>query len=91
MTNNEERNEFLNCLLSNAIQKHMDSKEWDYLKRRKIQIDEILTANLTADQKTLVEEIQFELGLAAERETEIVYHQGLQDCVWLLKNLGVLT
>ncbi|WP_255225803.1 hypothetical protein [Lutispora saccharofermentans] len=36
------------------------------------------------------EKILFDLGLAAEHETEVIYHQGLKDCVWPLKNLGVL-
>ena len=38
----------------------------------------------------MVDEVLFELGVAAEREAELLYRQGLKDCVWLLKNLGVL-
>ena len=90
MTNNQEWNEFLNNLISNAIRAHKETKEGEYLSQRQAQIDEMLTTNLTEDEKFFVDEILFELGLAAERETEIVYHQGLKDCVWLLKNLGVL-
>lgn len=77
-------------LLENAVAMHRKSKECEYLKQRQAQIDKMLETNLTEDEKDFVEEILFELGLAAERETEIVYHQGLQDGVWLLKNLGVL-
>jgi len=90
MTNQQEWNEFLNSLLSNAIAGYRNSKEYGYLKQRQEQIDEMLTTNLTEDEKIFVEEILFELGLAAERETEIVYHQGLRDGIWLLKDLGVL-
>ena len=90
MTNQAEWNEFLDNLLSNAIAGHKSSKEYEYLKQRQEQIDESLATNLTADQKIFVEEILFELGLATARETEIVYQQGLKDCVWLLRNLGVL-
>ena len=50
----------------------------------------MLTTNLTKDEKDMVEEVLFEFGLAAEHETELLYQQGLKDCVWLLKNLGVL-
>ncbi|WP_255226231.1 hypothetical protein [Lutispora saccharofermentans] len=34
-------------------------------------------------------EILLELTLAAEHETEGIYHQGLKDCVWLLNDLEV--
>ncbi|MCL2884813.1 MAG: hypothetical protein FWF49_04950 [Oscillospiraceae bacterium] len=90
MTNQQEWHEFLDNLLENAIAGHRKSKEYGYLKQRQEQIDEMLETNLTADEKDFVGEILFEVGLAAERETEVVYHQGLQDGVWLLKNLGVL-
>lgn len=36
------------------------------------------------------EEILFELILAAKHETEVFYHQGLKDCVWMINDLGVL-
>lgn len=42
------------------------------------------------DEKEFVEEILFKLGLTAERETEVAYHQGFEDGVWLLKNLGLV-
>ncbi|MCL2883934.1 MAG: hypothetical protein FWF49_00420 [Oscillospiraceae bacterium] len=90
MTNQQGWHEFLDNLLENAIAKHKNSKEYEYCRQRQKQIDEMLETNLTADEKAFVEEILFELGLAAERETEIVYHQGLRDGVWLLKGLGVL-
>ena len=50
----------------------------------------MLTTNLTADGKEFIEEILFELGLMAERETEIAYHQGIKDGVWMLENLGLV-
>ena len=90
MSKNEEWNEFLNNLWSCALKKLQTTKEYDYLKQRREQIDEMLTTNLTRDQKDMVEEVLFVFGLAAEHETEILYQQGLKDCVWLLKNLGVL-
>lgn len=38
-----------------------------------------------------MDEVISELGLAAEHEMELLYQQGLKDCVWLLKILGVLS
>ncbi|MPM71700.1 hypothetical protein SDC9_118670 [bioreactor metagenome] len=91
MTKNHETwQTFLNNLIEDAIQEHQASKEYEYQKQRQEQIDEFLTTNLKSDQKQFVEEILFELGLAAERETEVVYQQGMKDCVLILKNLGVL-
>ena len=90
MTNQEEWNEFINNLVTNAITDCKDKQESKYLQERQLQIDEFLTANLTADQKTFMEEVLFETGLIGERQTEVVYRQGLKDCVWLLKCLGVI-
>ena len=90
MTNTEEWNALLESLLSNAISTHRNSKEYECQKQRQEQIDAFLSANLSDDQKCFADEILFELGLAQERESEIVYRQGLKDSVWILKNLGVL-
>ena len=90
MNNKQEWNEFLDNLLSNAITEHKNSEEYKHIKQRLEHIDEMLTTNLTADEKEFVDEILFELGLMAERETEVVYRQGFNDCVWLLKELGMV-
>ena len=90
MSNEQEWNEFLDNLLSNAIVQHKNSKEYEYIKQQQEHIDEMLTTNLTADEKDFVEEMLFELGLMAARETEVVYRQGFKDCVWLLRNLGLV-
>ena len=90
MSKSEEWNEFLNHLLSCSLKNLQATKEYKYLKARREHIDEMLTTNLTKDEKDMVDEVLFEFGLAAEHETELLYHQGLKDCVWLLKSLGVL-
>ena len=90
MTNRQEWDEFLSNLITNATKEYQDTEEYKHQRRRQAQMDECLETNLAEDQKVLVDEILFELGVAAERETEVVYRQGLLDCVWLLKNLGVL-
>ena len=90
MSKNEEWNEFLSNLLSCSLKNLQTTKEYEYQKQRREHIDEMQTTNLTKDEKDMVEEVLFEFGLAAEHETELLYQQGLKDCVWLLKNLGVL-
>ena len=90
MNNKQEWNEFTNNLLSNAIAEYRNSEEYKHTKEKKEHIDEMLTNNLMKDEKEFVEEIIFELGVMNERETEVVYRQGFKDCVWLLKNLGLV-
>lgn len=90
MNRNEEWNEFLNNLLSCASKNLQATREYEYRKQRQEQIDEMLTTNLTEEERVMVEEVLFELGVAADYESEALYRQGLKDCVWLLKNLGVL-
>ena len=66
------------------------SVEYRYWKQRLEQIDEFLTTNLTADQKILVEEILFEIGMTEERQQQILYKQGVMAGVWMLKQMGVV-
>ncbi len=89
MTNREEWNELLHNLRGNAIQNYQKTEEYEHVKQRHAQIDEMLTTNLTEDQKVFIEEILFELCAAADREAEVVYHQGIKDGVWMLKKLGM--
>lgn len=91
MSKNEEWNEFLNNLLSNALEAYKETTEYEYIKKQQEEIDMIFRDNLKADQKELVEECIFDIGLVADRESEVVYRQGLKDCVWLLRSLGVLS
>lgn len=91
MGRNKEWNELLGTLLSCALKNLQATKEYQYLEIRQEEIDEMLTTNLTKDEKVMVDEVLFELGVAAEHETELLYRQGLKDCVWLLKNLELLT
>jgi hypothetical protein len=90
MTNHEEWNEFLDNLRSHAIGKFRETPEYEYMKKQQEEIDMMFRDNLTVDQKELVEECVVDLLLISDRESDVVYRQGLKDCVWLLKNLGVL-
>lgn len=90
MDKKEEWNEFLSNLLSCSLKHLQATKEYEYLKERREYIDKMLTTNLTGEEKDIVDEVLCEFGLAAEHESELLYQQGIKDCVWLLKNLGVL-
>ena len=90
MSRAQEWDEFLDNLFAGAVAGYKNSREYELLRKRQEQLDELLTTNLSADDKAFVEEILFEVNLIAEREAEAVYHQGIKDCIWLLKNLGGL-
>ena len=90
MSKDEEWNEFLGNLLSCALKELQATKEYEYRRKQQEHIDEMLTTNLTRDQKDMINEVLFELGVAQEREAELVYRQGPKDCIWLINNLGLL-
>ena len=73
-----------------ALKDYRNSNEYTYYRHRQEEIDELLANTLLEDQKDLVGDILFELGIAAERETDVVYRQGLRDGATILKALGVL-
>ncbi len=75
-------------LIQAALEKQKQTLVYTYRKQREQQIDEMLTTNLTKSEKVLVEEVLFELGIMQEQESAFLYRQGLQDGVWLLKQLG---
>lgn len=90
MTNQEEYDAFLDRLFACACARYYDTQEYRCQTSRQKQLDALLNSDLTSQQKTLVDEVLYELSLSAERQSEIAYRQGLRDGVWLLKNLGVL-
>ncbi|WP_418666242.1 hypothetical protein [Allofournierella sp.] len=69
---------------------NLQTTKEEYRKKRQEHIDEMLTTNLTRDQKDMIDEVLLELGLGQKRETELICRQGLKDCVWPLGNLGLL-
>lgn len=90
MTKTEVWQEFLDSLLEYNIKEHHKTKEYEYFHKRFLHIDEMLTTNLTKDEKVMVEEVLFELGLVQEYETRQMYEKGMKDCVLILKNLGAI-
>ena len=90
MTNQEEWNEFLSNLFTNALVEYQDSNESKFLKEKREQIDKRLSENHLEEKEKFYDDFMFETGLDAERKTESLYRKGLKDCIYILKELGVL-
>ena len=88
--NQRELDEFKDYMFTNAIEKYKSTKEYEYHKLRDDHIDEQITTMLRPDERTFVEEVLYELGCESERKMRFAYDQAWDDCVWLLKRLGVL-
>ena len=89
MTNKEQLNEFMENLFENALETYKNTKEYIFLQEKQEQFKERLIEKESANDEFL-ENYAFEIGLDAERKNEFVYQQGMKDCVWLLKSIGVL-
>ena len=79
-------------LLAKMIDEIIKSREKSNDDRKKIteQIDKFLCANLSVEKKNSFEEILFEYGLEAEKAAPVIYAQGVRDCVWVLREIGVI-
>lgn len=89
MNFSKEWEAFTQTLVARAVGNYRRSEEYTYYRHRAKDIDELLSNSLCEDEKELVDEILFELDAAADRETEVVYRQGLRDGITMLKSLGV--
>lgn len=90
MTKLDIWNDFLEQLIENHFNEHKKTKEYEYHHNRLLHIDEMLGTNLTRDEKEMVDEVLFEIGTEKEHYAVGLYHQGLKDCVVILKEMGVL-
>lgn len=90
MNFSDEWEAFTQTLVARAIGNYRNSEEYTYYRHRAKDIDELLSNSLCEDEKDLVDKVLFELDAAADRETEVVYRQGLRDGVFILKSLGML-
>ncbi len=88
MNFSKEWDAFTQTLVARAVGNYRSSEEYTYYRHRAKDIDELLTNSLCEDEKELVDEILFELDAAADRETEVIYRQGLRDGITILKILG---
>lgn len=91
MANQDVWNRLVENLRSDALESYRKTTEYEYIEKQREEIDLLFRDNLTSDEKELVEECIFELGVMADHESRVVYNQGIKDCVWLLRNLGVLS
>lgn len=91
MTNKQEWNDFLENLFTNAVTQYEGTKECEYLKEKQQQLNARIDEKQLDGSREFLENCIFEMGLDDERKSEFVYRQGMKDCVWLLKNLGVLS
>ena len=90
MERTKEWNEFIMRLRLRHWEKFQQTQEYGYRKQREDALNALLRDNLTTEEKELVDSVLWELGLAAEQDGAALYTQGMRDCVWMLKTLGVL-
>ena len=92
MTFQEELNEFIDNLYCNAANDEYKKSQFKYehWNKKQDQIDEFLNTQLTAEQKSFVDDVLFELLQMADHKARAVYWQGYQDCTALLKSIGAL-
>lgn len=50
----------------------------------------MLDTNLTKDQRELMDEVLFEIGVMSEEDGSRLYEQGMKDCAMVLRALGIL-
>ena len=91
MSNHEELNEFLENLFSNALDAYRNTKEYSFLEEKREQFDAQMFDAYPEKEHPLVWNFAFEIALDMERKAGFIYRQGMTDCIFLLKELGVLT
>jgi len=90
MNNHQEWTEFLGNMFNNVLKEYQATKEYEFLKEKQEQLDARICEAYPDDKHPLVYDLAFEVGLDAERKAESLYRQGMSDCIFLLKELGVL-
>ena len=87
---NKEYNLFIDELLSRAVGEFKSTEQYNLLKEKLERMDCDCETMFTRDVHEFATEC-FELILdVGGQEEQYVYRKGFQDCVWLLKTLGVL-
>lgn len=90
MTNEAEFQQFIEQLLERAVAEFKETEEYQLLKEQLAQMDRTCETMFTKEEKDFAEDC-FALILSVDGQQEqYVYQQGLKDCIWLLKRLGVL-
>lgn len=90
MTTKQEFNLFIEQLLVHAIDEFRTTEEYKLLNEKTSKMYHDCESMFTKDQQEFADEC-FDILLDVEgQQKQYIYHKGLKDCVWLLKNLGVL-
>ena len=90
MSNKKEFDFFVEEMLSNAVKDFKETTQYELLQEKLEQMERDCDTSLTEDGKEFALEC-FDLLLDVGGQQEhYVYRKGLQDCVSLLKYLGVL-
>ena len=90
MSRTEEWKFFIEQLQESALKEYHATRGYELRQRRQEYLDDIMSNELTTDQKVCIEEILFEIISFHDREADLLYQQGMKDCVWVLRSLGVL-
>ena len=90
MTRPEEWDEFLLRLRLRHWEEFKKTREYEDRKQREEELERLLADNLSEAEKRMVDDVLWEQGMMAEREGADLYVQGMRDCVWMLKTIGVL-
>ena len=90
MKKNEEFDFFMDELLTKAVTEFKSTKEGSLLQEKLEQMDRDCESMFMKDQHEFADEC-FELIMEVNGQQEIyVYRKAFKDCVWLLKNLGIV-
>jgi len=90
MTNHEEWDEFLDNLLSNAVNEYQGTEECEHLRKKLTSLSAQMLKDYPEEENPLIYKHVSKLIQNEERKNEFVYLQGVKDCVFLLKKLGIL-
>lgn len=87
---NKEYDLFIDELLNHAVVTFKSTEQYKLLQEKLEKMDCDCGTMFTKEEQDFATEC-FELILeVGSQEEQYVYRKGLRDCVWLLKNLGVL-
>ena len=86
----KEWNQFMKNMANLAKEKYRNGEIYVHDKYRREEIDRILDGCLLEDQKEIVDAFLQELDVAARRELDAIYFQGILDGVSMLRVLGAL-
>ena len=90
MSVNKEFALFIDELLNRAVEEFKSSDEYDLLREKLNVMERDCDTMLSKEDKDFATEC-FELILEVDaKEEQYVYRKGLRDCVFILKDLGVL-